>query len=275
MLPDMCNRAISPLFLFVWCPFRLDNAGRIITGENGRRVLKTKDEFSGDLRYWLRFVASKASPSESFKPKVFLAITRKDLLCNHNISMWLRSDLEKIHREFKDHVELDVEKGVFEVNATRPKSMALLTSYIFSVARTILDAAPLESKICEKVRRFLETSSSLHQVPPIIHKQELQRILSTEESLLLPRDTFDAVAKCLVNSGDIIFYVSVELVVRDVQWFGNKIMGDLLHFNVQCDASDGSKGVFTAVDLAKLLEEHVNQRKTSLRSMFIRRELSP
>ncbi|KAH7365236.1 hypothetical protein KP509_18G016300 [Ceratopteris richardii] len=273
MLPDMCDRATSPLFLFVWCPFRLDKAGKIIIGEDGTSEIKANAEFNADLRYWLSLVASKSPPSESFKPKVFLAITRKYLLCNRDILALLKSDLETIHSDFKDHVELDIKEGLFEINATEPSSVKSLTSYIFSVAETVLDAAPLESKICEMAREFLETSTSRHKLEPIVSKEKVKEILCGEESLGVTPDKFETVANSLVRSGDTLFYSAVELVVRDVQWFCNKVMGDLLHFNLKCGTRNA--GFFTSADLAEVLEEHVNQRKLKLGSIFARTKVPP
>ncbi|KAH7414961.1 hypothetical protein KP509_14G020700 [Ceratopteris richardii] len=271
MLPDMGDLAISPLFLFVWSPFDLDNSGDVCVDQNGRRKMKSKDEFKHDLKYWLRFVTSKASPSERFKPKIFVAITRKDLLPKENMSLWLKSDLEMVQNEFKDYIEVDIKEGVFEIDARDSKSIASLNSRIFSVAKTILDDAPLEISICKKTRVFLQNLMDRHQLPPIMYKEELQRLFCNENPVFESQIIFDAFARCLVASGDILFYTSADLVVLDVQWFCNKVMGHLLYFNVKSDLIDCSDGFFNRHHLEAMLETHM--KKVNRPSGFMRKQI--
>ncbi|KAH7372584.1 hypothetical protein KP509_17G011600 [Ceratopteris richardii] len=257
MLPDMRDRDISPLFLYVWNPFHLEIDAR------RRYKKKSTDAFRDDFKYWLRFIASKTSPSKRFMPKVFVAITRKDLHAE-DMRLWLYNELQTLRDEFQAYIEINVSDGIFEVDARSPRSTSVLKSHIFSLAERLLDIAPREFKICEEARTFLNMSISKRLLPPLIYKVELMQLFKTHLSIQ-SEEKFDVVANALVASGDLIYYASVGLVVLDIPWFCNKIMGELLYFKMGSSSRiECSKGFFAVQFLESLLEKHANTAPNSV-----------
>ncbi|KAI5069469.1 hypothetical protein GOP47_0015770 [Adiantum capillus-veneris] len=257
MLPDLGDLAIPSLFLFVWNPFKMNDQGELLRDAlGGKFVVKHPNDFKDDFKYWLKFLASKTPKSNVLKPNVVVVVTREDLGLP-DMKVELHTVFESLRVEFEDYIHLDME-GFFQVNAMNPNKVSILGSYLLKCTKAILEVAIDDFSICDEARNLFACWTRKGKIAPLITKERF--FCLTQEKLGIHEEMCEAVARSLNSSGDVIFLPTLELVVMDTKWFCQKIMGDILHFDVKSIGSftqHSSNGFFTPHYLERLLEEEL------------------
>ncbi|KAI5067166.1 hypothetical protein GOP47_0017694 [Adiantum capillus-veneris] len=169
MLPDLNDRATPPPFLYVWNPFKIHANGEVERDVRGRKARKDLDQFKTDLKYWLKFIASKTSKSQLFKPNVIVVITRADLGLP-DMRLWLRNACSALQKQFEEYIYFDA-AGFFQVDARDPQNMSKLASHLFKCTKTILSKAPDDFKVCVQARELFENFICSREIPPLITKE--------------------------------------------------------------------------------------------------------
>ncbi|KAI5054030.1 hypothetical protein GOP47_0031079, partial [Adiantum capillus-veneris] len=277
MLPDLGDLAIPSSFLFVWNPFMMNDQGKLLRhAQSGKLVVKHPNDFRDDFKYWLKFLASKTPKSNVLKPNVVVVMTRAD----HglpDIKVELQIVFESLRAEFEDHIHLDIE-GFFQVNALNPNDVSTLGSHLLKCTKAILEGAIDDFSICDKARNLFADWTRKGKIPPLITKEKFFCLI--QKNLDIHEEMCEAVAHSLNSSGDVIFLPTLEIVVMDTKWFCQKIMGDILHFDVKSIGGKftqhSSNGFFTAHYLERLLEEElINSRQGAGKWRFSRTRDAP
>ncbi|KAI5069464.1 hypothetical protein GOP47_0015765 [Adiantum capillus-veneris] len=267
--------AIPSLFLFVWNPFEMNDHGQLLRdAQGGKLIMKHRDNFKDDFTYWLRFLASKTPKSNVLKPKVVVVVTRADLGLP-NMKLELQTTFESLRVEFEEYIHLDME-GFFQVDALGPRKVSRLGSHLLECTKAILDVAIKDFSICDEARNLFAGWTRKGKIPPLITKERF--FCLTPEKLGVHDEMCEVVARSLDSSGDVIFLPTLELVVMDTKWFCQKIMGDILHFDVKSVRSftqHSSNGFFTPHFLERLLEDELIESRRGSKCRFSRTRDAP
>jgi hypothetical protein len=230
---------------------------------------KQPEVVSRELEYWLRFIASNTRKSVSFKPKVHVVLTHADKVAG--LAAWATRIVTELQRNFCDALDLSPEP--MAVNATSSHSSNSIACLIQDNTKAILEKLPHVYKVCSVMRHVLEDWRLQHPKCPLISWQTFSDLCqdaqvpdlitylegySAED--LLVKERRKAVAECLHDAGDIIFFNDFDFIVVDLHWFCHGVMGHLIRlshdkFKDQSSMGSPADGFITREYLEAILND--------------------
>ncbi len=201
---------------------------------------KQREGVSKELEYWLRFIASNTRKSVSFKPKVDVVFTHADKVAG--LAAWAKGIVTELQRNFCDALDLSPEP--MAVNATSSHSSNSIACLIQDNTQAILEKLPPVYEVCSVMRLVLADWRSQHPECPLISWQTFSDLCQDAQvpdlitylegfgpENLLVKERRKAVAECLHDAGDIIFFNDFDFIVVDLHWFCHWVMGHLIRLS--------------------------------------------
>jgi hypothetical protein len=193
-----------------------------------------------ELEYWVRFIASNARKSVSFKPKVHVVLTHADKVAG--LAAWAKGIVTQLQRNFREALDLSPEP--MAVNATSSRSSNSIACLIQDNTQAILEKLPPVYEVCSVMRLVLADWRLQHPECPLISWQTFSDLCQDAQvpdlitylegygpEYLLVKERRKAVAECLHDAGDIIFFNDFDFIVVDLDWFCHRVMGHLIQLS--------------------------------------------
>jgi len=230
MFPNLSDTGNPSSFLIVCSPFTSVDMD----------AKKQWEDVYQELEYWLRFIASNTRKSVSFKPKVHVVLTHADKVAG--LAAWAKGIVTQLQRNFCGALDLSPEP--MAVNATSSHSSNSIACLIQDNTQAILEKLPHVYEVCSVMRLVLANWRLQHPECPLISWQTFSDICQDAQvpDLITYLEGFDpeyllvnkrrkAVAECLHDAGDIIFFNDFDFIVVDLHWFCHGVMGHLIRLS--------------------------------------------
>ncbi|CAK9235493.1 unnamed protein product [Sphagnum troendelagicum] len=201
---------------------------------------KQPEVVSEELKYWLRFIASNTRKSVSFKPKVHVVLTHADKVAG--LAAWAKGIVTPLQKDFCGALDLSPEP--IAVNARSSRSSNSIASLIQENTQAILEKLPHVYEVCSMMRLVLADWRLQNPECPLISWQTFSDLCQDAQvpdlitylegrgpEYLLVEGRRKAVAECLHDAGDIIFFNDFDLIVVDLNWFCHRVMGHLIRLS--------------------------------------------
>ncbi|BBN06111.1 hypothetical protein MPTK1_3g18480 [Marchantia polymorpha subsp. ruderalis] len=188
-----------------------------------------------ELRYWLRFIA--AGSVKGLKRHLVLALNCIDSRIhggveaedfNRQKTFW-GSLLKDVGKAFSD--SLDIHSEPIVVDARSRRSVQKLKQHLLSKVENALKDVKIP-KLCLEIHEFLLDWKSKHSNFPVLNWTLFSQMM---EERGITADKLDAATAHLQETGCILYYrnspVGMEtdrFVVADPEWFGRKVIGEIL-----------------------------------------------
>ncbi|BBN06109.1 hypothetical protein MPTK1_3g18460 [Marchantia polymorpha subsp. ruderalis] len=188
-----------------------------------------------ELRYWLRFIA--AGSVKGIKRHLVLALNCIDSRIHGGVeakdfksqkTFW-GPLLKDVGEAFSD--SLDIHSEPFVVDARSRKSVQELKQHLLSKVENALKDVKIP-KLCLEIHEFLLDWKSKHSNFPVLNWTLFSQMM---EERGIKADKLDAATAHLQETGCIIYYRNSPVgketdrfVVADPEWFGRKVIGEIL-----------------------------------------------
>jgi hypothetical protein len=230
MFPNLSDTGNPSSFLLVCSPFTSVHMN----------AKKQPEVIYQELEYWLRFIASNTRKSISFKPKVALVLTHADKVAG--LATWAKGIVTRLQRNFGDALDLSPEP--IAVDARSSRSSNSIACLIQENTQAILEKLPHVYEVCSMMRLVLADWRLQNPECPLISWQTFSDLCQDAQvpdlitylegrgpEYLLVEGRRKAVAECLHDAGDIIFFNDFDLIVVDLNWFCHRVMGHLIRLS--------------------------------------------
>ncbi len=240
MMPNFGDVVIPCSFLFVFDPIKHKEHHE---RNHHRKNLKELEE---DLLYWLRFVASNTPTSTTFPPQFTVILTHADKdLDARGLCIWAESNVvNNLRKQFGNVVDISTE--IHAIDALSARHVQPVFDFVFKSSRDLLSKTPLVFEESARLRHALvEETKRCPNRPLISWNAFYQLCIQTIPKVFYVKnevdndEPFDLVenkerAKVLAghlhDTGDIIYFLGLEWVVINPNWFCHDIMGYVINF---------------------------------------------
>ncbi|GLT83629.1 hypothetical protein SLE2022_019060 [Rubroshorea leprosula] len=227
------------------------------------REPKTPEEVEEDLQFWLRFIVSnsKRAVQQCLLPNVTIVLTHFDKINQppHNLQATVNS-IQRLRDKFHGFVEFY--PTVFTVDARSSASVNKLTNHTRRTARTILQRVPRVYQLCNDLIQILSDWRSENYNKPAMKWREFSDICQVKVPTLRIRSRHDnkenvemrrkAVATCLHQLGEVIYFEELGFLILDSEWFCGEVLGQLVKLEVRKQSSP-ENGFISRKELEKIL----------------------
>ncbi|KAG0582991.1 hypothetical protein KC19_3G100200 [Ceratodon purpureus] len=215
--------------------------GKMIIFKDGRKkkaTFKGSDVIEEELEYWLRFIVSNSKISEKFKPFISLVFTHLDFASKGDIANIKKSVEDivelKLKLKFGNSIQISFGPGWSFIDARAKESVKPLLQGLADNAQKMSEDGPRVYRLCVEVEKILMEWNKDNPKRPLIKMYEFEQLC--EKSLSIYRskigkhfqDICKAVALALHDSGNVIYFESLNFVVVRPNWFCHDIMGRIL-----------------------------------------------
>jgi hypothetical protein len=240
MMPNFGDVVIPCSFLFVFDP--------IIHKEHHERNHHRKywKELEEDLLYWLRFIASNTPTSTTFRPQLNVILTHADKdLDASGLCIWVESNvLSNLRKQFENVVDISTE--IHAINALSTKHVQPVLDFVFKSFRDLLAKTPLVFEESARLRHALVEETKRCPNRPLMSwsafcqlcAQTIPKVYYVKNEvdndepfdLVKSKERARVLAAHLHDTGDIIYFLGLEWVVINPNWFCHDIMGYVFNF---------------------------------------------
>ncbi|KAG6548915.1 hypothetical protein Mapa_009678 [Marchantia paleacea] len=201
-------------------------------------MLPTSKDSESELRYWLRFIA--AGSVKGVKRHLVVALNCIDsqkhggfVALESHVNVW-RGLLKDLGKVFSDLIDIHLEPFVLDARTRR--SVQELKQHLLTYVGSALKEVKIP-KVCVDIHEFLLDWKKEHSTFPVLNWTFFSRKMKERG---IGSNKLDAAAAHLQESGYIIYYRNslVEgktdvynadgFVVADPEWFGRKVIGQIL-----------------------------------------------
>ncbi len=156
------------------------------------------------------------------------------------LAAWAKGIVTQLQRQFADVLDLSPE--LVAINATSSHSSSYIAGLIQDNTQVILEKLPPVIVVCSALRLVLvdwklQPSISWQTFSSFCQDAKVPDLITYLEDFgpenLLVEERHKAVAECLHDSGDIIFFTDFDFIVVDLHWFCHRVMGHLIRLS--CD----------------------------------------
>uniref|UniRef100_A0A9I9DVS7 Protein TORNADO 1 n=1 Tax=Cucumis melo TaxID=3656 RepID=A0A9I9DVS7_CUCME len=236
---------------------------------------KHVNEIEEDLQYWLRFIVSnsKRAAKQCMLPNVTLVLTHHDkVVPSQNLQQTLIS-INELRDKFQGF--LDIYPTVFTVDARSSASVNKLLHHLRRMSRTVLQRAPQIYQLCNELIQILTDWRSENYNKPAMRWKEFQDLCQLHipqlriRSRRSNRDKIEmrrkAVATCLHDIGEVIYFEALGFIILDCDWFCGEVLGQLIRLEVRHNSSNNS-GFISRKELEKVLRGKLHSQIPGLNS---------
>ncbi|CAK9155552.1 unnamed protein product [Ilex paraguariensis] len=231
----------------------------------GNRELKTSAEIEEDLQYWLRFIVSNSrrAAQQCLLPNVTVVLTHYDKI--NQPSQNLQATVNSIHRlrdKFQGFVEFY--PTVFTVDARSSASVNKLTHHLRKTSKTVLQRVPRVYELCNNLIQVLSDWRSENSNKPAMKLKEFGELCQVKVPPLRIRSRHDnkekvemrrrAIAVCLHQMGEVIYFDEPGFLILDCEWFCSEVLSQLVKLDVRKQSSTEDNGFISIKELEKILK---------------------
>lgn len=225
---------------------------------------KTPQEVEEDLQYWLRFVVSnsKRALQQCLLPNITIVLTHSDKI--NQQSQDFQATLASIQRlRDKFHGFVEFYPTVFTVDARSSALVSKLTNHIRRTSKTILQRVPRVYQLCNDLIQVLSDWRSENYNKPAMKWKDFSDLCQSKVPILRIRSRRDdkekvesrrkAVATCLHQLGEVIYFEELGFLILDCEWFCGEVLGQLVKLEVRRQSSP-ENGFISRNELEKILK---------------------
>ncbi|XP_050246654.1 protein TORNADO 1 [Quercus robur] len=228
------------------------------------REPKTPAEIEEDLQYWLRFIVSNSrrAVQQCMLPNVTIVLTHYDKINqpSQNLQATVNS-IQRLRDKFQGFV--DFYPTVFTIDARSSASVSKLTHHLRKTSKTILQRVPRVYQLCNDLIQILSDWRSENFNKPAMKLKEFGELCQVKVPPLRIRSRHDnrekvemrrrAVATCLHNIGEVIYFDDPGFLILDCEWFCGEVLGQLIRLDVRRQSSTENNGFISRKELEKIL----------------------
>ncbi|KAG6592075.1 Protein TORNADO 1, partial [Cucurbita argyrosperma subsp. sororia] len=229
--------------------------------------LKNLNEIEDDVRYWLRFIVSnsKRASQQCVLPNVTLVLTHHDKVVqrSQNVQQTLMS-IQRLRDKFQGF--LDIYPTVFTIDARSSASVNELLHHLQRTSRTVLQRVPRVYQLCNELIQILMDWRSENYNKPVMRWNEYQDLCQVRipqlriRSRRSNRDKIEtrrtALATCLHDIGEVIYFEELGFMILDYDWFC-EVLGQLIRLEVR-NHSTNNNGFISRKELEKVLKSKLH-----------------
>ncbi|PWA78460.1 protein TORNADO 1 [Artemisia annua] len=231
------------------------------------REPKPPSELEQDLQYWLRFIVSnsKKAGQQCILPNVTVVLTHHDKIDQSSLNFQnIVNVVQNLRDKFQGYV--DFYPTVFTVDARSSAYVNKLTHHLRKTSKTILQRVPRVYELCNDLVTILSGWRSENDDKRIMKWEEFSnlcqvkvpslRVQSRNDNILMKVEMRrKAVATCLHQIGEVIYFEELGFLILDFEWFFGEVVGQLVKLNVRKSSiNDGVSGGFVSrKELEKIL----------------------
>ncbi|KAJ1441291.1 P-loop containing nucleoside triphosphate hydrolase [Sesbania bispinosa] len=226
---------------------------------------KSTAEIEEDLQYWLRFIVSnsKKAVQQCMLPSVAVVLTHFDKInqASQNFQHTVDS-IQRLRDKFQGFV--DFYPTVFTVDARSSASVSKLTHHIRKTCKTMLQRVPRVYQLCNDLIQILSEWRSENYNKPAMKWKEFGELCQVKVPSLRIRSRHynkevvemkrKAIATCLHNIGEVIYFDELGFLILDCEWFCGEALGQLIKLNVRKQHSSENNGFISRKELEKILK---------------------
>ncbi|XP_015902618.3 protein TORNADO 1 [Ziziphus jujuba] len=228
------------------------------------REPKTPIEIEEDLQYWLRFIVSNSrrAAQQCILPNVTIVLTHYDKINqpSQNLQAAVTS-IQRLRDKFQGFV--DFYPTVFTVDARSSASVSKLTHHLRKTSKMILQRVPRIYQLCNDLIQVLSDWRSENYNKPAMRWKEFEELCQGKVPPLRVRSRHDnrqtvemrrrAVATCLHQMGEVIYFDDLGFLILDCEWFCGEVLGQLMKLDVRSRSSTDKNGFISRKELEKIL----------------------
>ncbi|CAI9088285.1 OLC1v1022579C1 [Oldenlandia corymbosa var. corymbosa] len=229
------------------------------------RELKTPTEIEEDLLYWLRFIVSnsRSAGQQCMLPNVTVVLTHYDKINQSSPNMQgIASSIQRLREKFQGYVEFY--PTVFTVDARSSASVSKLAHHLQKMCKTALERAPKVYQLCIDLVEILSDWRQENQNKPGMRWREFGDLCQVKVPYLRIRSRHSnkekvemrrrAVAQCLHQIGEVIYFDELGFLILDCEWFCGEVLSPLLRLDAGKQSSGENKGFISRKELEKILK---------------------
>ncbi|CAM8955786.1 unnamed protein product [Rhodiola kirilowii] len=234
------------------------------------RKLKSPAEVEEDILYWLRFIVSvsRRANQELMLPNVTIVLTHFDKI-NNQPSNNMKNIVDTIQR-LRDRFQgfVDFYPTVFTVDARSHSSVSKLTYHLRATSKSILQRVPRVYDLCNEVILMLSDWRGRNNNKEVMRWGDFAELCQVKIPLLRVRTRRGgremvemrrkAVAKCLHDLGEVMYFEELGFIILDCEWFCGEILGQLVNLNVtKVEGILERRGFITRNESEKILKKNL------------------
>ncbi|ESQ42898.1 hypothetical protein EUTSA_v10012444mg [Eutrema salsugineum] len=229
------------------------------------KELKPPAEVEEELQYWLRFIVSNSRKAgqQCMKPNVTIVLTHAEKINQQSESFHgTVGSIQRVRDTFQDLV--DFYPTVFTVDARSSTSVSKLAHHIRLSSKSILERVPRVYQLCNDMIPLLSEWRSFNSNKPIMRwkafgdlcqtKVPPLRIKSRNENIEIVERRRRAVATCLHQTGEVIYFEELGFLILDYEWFCGEVLAQLIKIDVRKQSSGERNGFVGRKALEKILK---------------------
>lgn len=250
----------ASFFLIVCSLFRNPN----------NREQKTPNEIEEDLQYWLRFIVSNSRRAlqQCMLPNVTVVLTHYDKINQASPDLQAAVNLiQKLRDKFHGFVEFY--PTLFTVDARSSASVSKLAHHIRKTSKTVLERVPQVYELCNELIQILSEWRVENHHKPAMKWKDFADICQVKVPSLRIRSRLDntekvemrrrAVATCLHNIGEVIYFDELGFLILDCEWFCGEVLGQLMRLDVRKHSSI-ENGFISRKHLERILKSSLDSQ---------------
>nr|GMC72415.1 protein TORNADO 1 [Ipomoea batatas] len=250
----------ASFFLVVCSLFRKPN----------NREQKTPNEIEEDLQYWLRFIVSNSRRAlqQCMLPNVTVVLTHYDKVNQASPDLQAAVNLiQKLRDKFHGFVEFY--PTLFTVDARSSASVSKLAHHIRKTSKTVLERVPQVYELCNELIQILSEWRVENHHKPAMKWKDFADICQVKVPSLRIRSRLDntekvemrrrAVATCLHNIGEVIYFDELGFLILDCEWFCGEVLGQLMRLDVRKHSSI-ENGFISRKHLERILKSSLDSQ---------------
>ncbi|CAN6861598.1 unnamed protein product [Brassica oleracea] len=222
---------------------------------------KTPAEVEGELQYWLRFIVtnSRKAVQQCMEPNVTVVLTHSEKTNQQSESFQATvGSIERVRGKFQDSV--DFFPTVFTVDARSSPSVSSLTNHIRMTSKAILQRVPRVYQLCNDMVQLLSDWRSENSNRPVMrwkafgdlcqYKVPSLRVQSRNENTETVETRRRAIATCLHQTGEVIYFDECGVLILDYEWFCGEVLAQL----IKLDSRKQRNGFVSKKEMEKILK---------------------
>nr|GLL22537.1 protein TORNADO 1 [Ipomoea trifida] len=234
------------------------------------REQKTPNEIEEDLQYWLRFIVSNSRRAlqQCMLPNVTVVLTHYDKVNQASPDLQAAVNLiQKLRDKFHGFVEFY--PTLFTVDARSSASVSKLAHHIRKTSKTVLERVPQVYELCNELIQILSEWRVENHHKPAMKWKDFADICQVKVPSLRIRSRLDntekvemrrrAVATCLHNIGEVIYFDELGFLILDCEWFCGEVLGQLMRLDVRKHSSI-ENGFISRKHLERILKSSLDSQ---------------
>lgn len=258
----------GPSLFFIVCSLVQDNQHR--HGHTRGQKHKPFEAMLGELRYWLCYISSNTKKVSRRMPHVNFIFTHIDKLDKGSATVATIKDEVKAHTKELEQEFSSVVKvvGTFFVDARKPSPVQRVVDHAIAECKEIVKSCQAVYCVCNSAKKILARWMTIHPHEPWMDAKDFIRLCLEE----LPefqgivshggrRKDFVKVIKAVLFSlhqtGNLIYFKNLGIVLVNLQWFCRDFMGGILEKTIQVSNDlnvEDHKGIWKRREINSILK---------------------